>query len=471
MEPPRNVWRHLRALSKGLYVDDADTGEYYLELLKAMYGLNDAPLGWQLCLLDFLLGDLGGTKSHFDECFVIYFSDYMTEDHCGIEGLGTAHVDDNGVGGTRQWLEESYHLFVDRFGKVERQLLPFTHCGCEYQSHGDGIRQTQQEFLQKMAETQDDIKKADETLLDKTEKSMYRSQLGALLWLCVSRLDVIADACELGQNLSGPTWGHLRAANKVVRRLKSIREPLGLIYRPIRFPLCVLCVADSSHGTKKTAYANDALLTILAHDDLQQHHRVASYVFNDKDAAFGGICHVLGSYGRKAKRVSYSTSQGETTGAAGGQEFAQMIATRLSEILYGRPMLLSHVIRIWEDGTFIVPVDHLTDCADFYELACGERAMPQDKAQKLYVTSFREMRLRGKIRRFLLIPTESMLADALSKVMKSEQLMRLLSCGVAVFLNTEKHPISQRMLSIQMTTSEQDLQDLKPFENMLDGIA
>jgi len=242
---------------------------------------------------------------------------------------------------------------------------------------------------------------------------------------------------------------------------------MGLYFRRIRFPLCLLVAADSSHGTKETAYANDGLVVLLAHDDLVKEHRIAKYTLTEEDAAkLGGVTHVTGSYGRKAKRVSYSTSQGETTGAAGGQEFAQMIATRYSEVFYGKEMSLTHTIQIWERGLYVIPIDHLTDCADFFELACGERTMPQDKAQKLYITSFREMRLVGKIRRFLLIPTESMVADALTKAIKPLQIWKLLTSGAVRFENTAKHPITQRMLSRQQEFTEKDLSDLSQFEQM-----
>ena len=43
---------------------------WLLELVKAMYGLNDAPLAWQLCLIEFIVTVLVGRQSVFDECFL-----------------------------------------------------------------------------------------------------------------------------------------------------------------------------------------------------------------------------------------------------------------------------------------------------------------------------------------------------------------------------------------------------------------
>ena len=47
---PTNVWRHLGNFSEAFRIDLEKTHEYVLFCLKPVYGLNDAPLAWQLCL-------------------------------------------------------------------------------------------------------------------------------------------------------------------------------------------------------------------------------------------------------------------------------------------------------------------------------------------------------------------------------------------------------------------------------------
>ena len=47
--PPANVWRHLREIpNNGIKVTTQTSFWYVLGCLKAMYGLGDAPLAWQL---------------------------------------------------------------------------------------------------------------------------------------------------------------------------------------------------------------------------------------------------------------------------------------------------------------------------------------------------------------------------------------------------------------------------------------
>ena len=87
---------------------------WLLEAIKPSYGLGDGPLGWQICLLDFC-EDTGGTISHFDENFVIWFAETMMRNGHGIRGLGSAHVDDNNMASDMEWLTDMHGQFVRKF--------------------------------------------------------------------------------------------------------------------------------------------------------------------------------------------------------------------------------------------------------------------------------------------------------------------------------------------------------------------
>ena len=112
LSPPDNVWEHFRHMKGCPYAVKQGTEHFWLlELLKAMYGLNDAPLAWQLCLIEFIISTLVGKQSVFDECFFFWF-----DAQCNLLAIATAHVDDNGMGSTPDWLDESYGKFQRRFG-------------------------------------------------------------------------------------------------------------------------------------------------------------------------------------------------------------------------------------------------------------------------------------------------------------------------------------------------------------------
>ena len=110
-----------------------------------MYGLNDAPLAWQLVLSDYWTRERGATDSAFDECF------FMWMDKPGqVRALGSAHVDDQKMGSDQTFLDKEFKLFATRFGGATRSTPPFTHTGVHYSITDRGRKMDQDEFCQKL---------------------------------------------------------------------------------------------------------------------------------------------------------------------------------------------------------------------------------------------------------------------------------------------------------------------------------
>ena len=61
-------------------------------------------------------------------------------------------------------------------------------------------------------------------------------------------------------------------------------------------------------------------------------------------------------------------------------------------------------------------MDHLTDCYDFWQLVCEEKGIPSDKSSRVAILSMREEIISGRIRGFVHLPTELMLADGPTKI-------------------------------------------------------
>ena len=53
----------------GISIPDNESYWYVLELLQAMYGLNDAPSAWQLALAECFVQQRNAHQSVFDDCF------------------------------------------------------------------------------------------------------------------------------------------------------------------------------------------------------------------------------------------------------------------------------------------------------------------------------------------------------------------------------------------------------------------
>ena len=126
---PGNVWYLLRQMGQK-NCPQFGFDSWCLRLVKAMYGLNDGPLMWQLCLRFFYSYRCHARTSLFDE------NHFVWRTEAGLQGEATAHVDDNNVAGPtafRKWLQD---LLEHRFGKVGRQELPMVHVGLVYERWG-----------------------------------------------------------------------------------------------------------------------------------------------------------------------------------------------------------------------------------------------------------------------------------------------------------------------------------------------
>ena len=149
-----------------------------------------------------------------------------------------------------------------------------------------------------------------------------------------------------------------------------------------------------------------------------------------------------------------------------------MVAIRLTEVLgvgiqtpLRTPATLSMLIKIQEEGGWVIPIDHYTDCRDLFQLVVGEKGVPQDRYQRLYILSLREDRIKGTIRFFLWIPTSAMISDALTKVMISPNLYDLITHGYWRWKcvgpqGQEQKPLVALALQHRLDYSEEDLINL-----------
>ena len=452
---PMNVWRHLASCDSSFYVPEDRIGDYVLMCLKPVYGLNDAPLAWQLCLHQHFEAT-GGTASLMDENLFFWTNPGKER---GLLALATTHVDDVGAGSKQKWLMEQYNKLCEKFGKVTRQQLPFHHCGVLYSRTADGFSMTQDDFCAKLKPVPLPNKKED-AALDPSELTNFRSALGGLLWLTATRVDLIADVCLLQSKVTQAKVMHLKQVNAVIKRAQDeIGHGLGLHYRKLKPPLKLACVHDSSAAGNVRHYAQEGVLVLLMEDRLTARKDEHEKVLDDHETKLlSGKAHLLWGHGAKAKRISYSTSHAETLAAISGLEASSLVTVRLAELLYmtEKPSVRS-LVAVQEGGLRELPVDDFTDCRDFFELASGDKSITQDKGQRLYILAFREARLHGRVRWLILTPTESMTADGLTKSMVAPPLMELLSAGTVNFYNQGDHKMTLRRLPRVQQVSEHHL--------------
>ena len=226
------------------------------------------------------------------------------------------------------------------FGKITKESLPFSHCGCRYSRTSSGLKVDQSDFASRLKPAPEPSG-PDDRKLTPEEITQLRSVIGGLMWLCSTRLDLVADTGVLQSSVPNAQVRHLRLANQVVKKFCSPDKlDLGLHYhffRPgIKLRLC--CFHDASSATKGKSYAQEGIMVLLMpelNDDmLRQDEITCSSECAKRLCCFG---HILFAHGGKSKRVSYSTSHAETLSAVNGLEASSMVSTRLTELWLDEP--------------------------------------------------------------------------------------------------------------------------------------
>ena len=120
--------------------------------------------------------------------------------------------------------------------------------------------------------------------------------------------------CEVTflQQFNNETKGlHLKAANKLLKRAQTDADEFGIYFPKLKPQYRLANVHDASHATSKTVYAQEGRLVLLMSD--AENIRVVNDIVDASDVQkLGGMCHILQGASRKSKRVSQSTSKGET---------------------------------------------------------------------------------------------------------------------------------------------------------------
>ena len=186
-KPPANVWRHMREIpGSRIRVLDGDIPRFVLRCLKALYGLVDGPLMWQIALLTSLKNDLGFTVSLFDENFLFKVVDYTLLAICIV------HVDDLFVAASPTMLDSLAHRIERQFGNPKRHGMPFTYLGIVHErlsaTHVFLHQGPYLEKLKKAVSSRDLAKVSDGQALQPDEHKEFRSLLCSLLWACQTRL-------------------------------------------------------------------------------------------------------------------------------------------------------------------------------------------------------------------------------------------------------------------------------------------
>ncbi|GJR24469.1 putative ribonuclease H-like domain-containing protein [Tanacetum coccineum] len=204
------------------------------KVVKALYGLHQAPRAWYATLSTFLLKN-GYRRGTIDKTL------FIKKDKNDIM-LVQVYVDDIIFGSTkRSWCDEFEALMKSRFQMSSMGELTF-FLGLQVKQKEDGIFISQDKYVAEILkkfdfvsvktastpiETQKPLVKDEEA--SDVDVHLYRSMIGSLMYLTASRPDIMFAVCACSRFQVTPKTSHLNAVKRIFRYLKG-KPKLGLWY-------------------------------------------------------------------------------------------------------------------------------------------------------------------------------------------------------------------------------------------------
>ncbi|GJV79819.1 putative ribonuclease H-like domain-containing protein [Tanacetum coccineum] len=230
---------------------DPDHPTKVYKVVKALYGLHQAPRAWYATLSTFLEKH-GYKRGTIDKTLFIRRNkkDIM---------LVQVYVDDIIFGSTnKSWCDEFEALMKSRFQMSSMGELTF-FLGLQVKQNKGGIFISQDKYVAEILNKFDlvNVKAAitpmetkvpltkDEEAID-VDVHLYRSMIGSLMYLTASRPDIMYAVCVCSHFQVTPKTSHLNAVKRIFKYLKG-KPNLGLRY-PRESPFDLESFSDSDYG-------------------------------------------------------------------------------------------------------------------------------------------------------------------------------------------------------------------------------
>ncbi|GJZ22928.1 putative ribonuclease H-like domain-containing protein [Tanacetum coccineum] len=230
---------------------DPDHPKKVYKVVKALYGLHQAPRAWYATLSTFL-------EKHGYKRGTIDKTLFIKRDKKDIM-LVQVYVDDIIFGSTnKSWCDEFEALMKSRFQMSSMGELTF-FLGLQVKQNKAGIFISQDKYVAEILKKFDlvNVKAAitpmetkvpltkDEEAID-VDVHLYRSMIGSLMYLTASRPDIMYAVCVCSRFQVTPKTSHLNAVKRIFKYLKG-KPNLGLWY-PRESPFDLEAFSDSDYG-------------------------------------------------------------------------------------------------------------------------------------------------------------------------------------------------------------------------------
>ena len=371
--------------------------KHELEMLKAIYGLKDAPRAWRK-RLHLALVKLRAEQLRTDTNVYIWRASDGK-----LLAICSTHVDDLKFGGFPDLLDHLLKELSAQFGVLKICRDSFEHCGIMHELQSDGSYWLHQNHFAQRLQTVDMSAvpiTTPKALLSPALVAVYMSALGSVAWLNQTRMDISIYVQALQRNAKSPTVAHMSRLSCVIKWVK--RKSMHLCYKPIPSGWLKLLVCSDAAFRREdtTGLAMRGSIIALA---------------EDRGADPGGICNVVDFFARRQRRVVRSTFGAETHSLADGVEVGKLIACTLAEILVPNSTAGS-LMRLEETGLLPICLQAITDCRSLFDaLKAEETQVPSESSLIMILLQLKELLRTGTLSSLVWCDTRDMVADALNK--------------------------------------------------------
>jgi hypothetical protein len=222
---------------------------------------------------------------------------------------------------------------------------------------------------------------------------LFRGLVGKLLWVSgQSRSDIAFEVNQLSLALCNPKGSDLAAANRVVEYLQRVQFPL--IFRKLVGSPWLVVYSDASFGTGERCTSTQGFLLFLG-------------------GSVGMSVNLVSWASRKIKRVVRSTFAGELLAVCDGVDRAALCRTVCQEVCAVRN----------------VPLTVRTDCMSLVDCVYQHKQVTE-KRLLIDVMVLKGLVETGELESLVWVDSAHQHADALTKRMSANSLLRVLATGM-----------------------------------------
>ena len=486
--PQKDAW----LLRKLPGMEDYDNTVEILDLIKAMWGLKDAPraFGMRLCrtlresgyeqgitdpqiwrkfkaIADRAPGSGKTRQEEAAETVRASGSGFMpscppkVHDPDGTASVGllllciiSTHIDDIKGSGTKKERETLLAALRKDYGndaKIEEGTFEHTGIKHEQDPQTGQVYTHQNHYVKELSEvvvSHLDMSDPEAHVDERTHES-YWSLLGALAWLLMTRADIAPFIGYLQRAAQKPQNKHIRMINKVLRYCKRVGT--GILFRRLQPPVKLVVVADAAYQSNETNTECTALrgyIILLVGSQKTNSHFP------------GGVCQLLDFVSKKFNTVTRSSFAAELRNQLEAAHAGVYYNSFIEENC--RPGLSACSLAMLQDnGHHHVPCYVVGDNDGVFKAVSAEN--PRTASEPIltpHIRAYREMLDRHLIKQTIWCDNRDMIADPLTKGKTQRNLLNhVLNHGEWIVQHATRAwpPMIESSASAAISTSTQAL--------------